>query len=229
MAESGGNNVTQQKDATESKLARNDSSTKQSIGILQSHKAEQVHTLVVSLIQEHLHHSTITLHGAQTTEMTDNGSNHTRNSRNRFEVNDTLENHVFCQFTVLPAGRLVKAETNHLDGVQGQAIHKVQRGCVYKLDIQIFLTIGAVRLVKEVLVSTGSDLQVIFVAITFVTLLELNNSIYCLDKTIKGDRAARFTGIEKLSNLDNLILGECVLVPAKKGLEFIGINAIMVR
>jgi hypothetical protein len=99
---------------------------------------------------------------------------------------------------------------------------------VYKLDIQIFLTIGAVRLVKEVLVSTGSDLQVIFVAITFVTLLELNNSIYCLDKTIKGDRAARFTGIEKLSNLENLVLGECVCVLAEQFLEFISINAAVV-
>jgi hypothetical protein len=101
---------------------------------------------------------------------------------------------------------------------------------VYNFDIQIFLAVGAVRLVKEVLVSTGSDLQRVacLVAITIVILFELYNSIYCLDETIKGDRAARFTGIEKLSNLDNLILGECVLVPAEKGLEFIGINAIVI-
>jgi hypothetical protein len=50
-----------------------------------------------------------------------------------------------------------------------------------------------------------------------------------LDKTIKGNRAAGFTGIKKLSNLDNLILGECVRVLAEKFLEFLGINAIVVR
>jgi hypothetical protein len=101
---------------------------------------------------------------------------------------------------------------------------------VYHLDIQIILVVGAMTLVEEILVSAGVDLQGVafFVTITVVALLELNNSVYCLDKTIKGDRAARFTGIEKLSNLENLVLGECVCVLAEQFLEFISINAAVV-
>jgi hypothetical protein len=65
------------------------------LGSFKRTKLSKVHTLVVSLIQEHLHHSTVTLHVAQTLK---NGgqSPPCPVQQQWFLQNDTVKNHALC-------------------------------------------------------------------------------------------------------------------------------------
>ena len=183
-----------------------------------------MHSFIIGFVEKHLDHSTVSLHGTKRLEMSNDGCHHSGDSRNGFQINGTIEYLVGGDFSIPACGR-IKEETHRLDGSKGEFVRKSLRRRVGQLDVPVHV---GMTLVEKEFVATASQLEgiALFVVIRVVTFVTLDHAIHGLDKLVKGDTASRFARVEEFPDFYNFVFGKGIVVLAKQGLEFFGINAV---
>ena len=108
MAEGWTGNVRKEEGSAKANLTSDHRGTEDGTGLLELDEGEEMHTLVVGLLEEHVEHASIALHIAKGGEVTDDSSNHTRDSGVSLQEDRPIQDLLGCDLTTVPASGGIK-------------------------------------------------------------------------------------------------------------------------
>lgn len=182
-----------------------------------------MHALVVCLFQEQMEKATVAFHSTQTAKVTSDGCDHSWNSSNSFQENDSVENLILGDnFVVAPASGSVEDSANNLDGLKSRSICKGFWFLVRELNVQVFGCVRCVRLSIDVFCRTISVQDRVLSITICVTG---GDAIQCTNEL--GDRHAGsgLSGIKEFREFHDLFVSKCRLVTFEKIGQIIGIDS----
>mmetsp|Transcript_6738 Transcript_6738/g.19734 ORF Transcript_6738/g.19734 Transcript_6738/m.19734 type:complete len:341 (-) Transcript_6738:197-1219(-) len=205
VAEFGTGEVGKQEGTAKSKLRKHDRGTEGNRRILHLDEGQQMHALVVGLLQEQVQQSAVTFHVAQALEMTADGGHHSRNGRDGFQEDHTIQDLVGGDILVVPTGGIVEEEAHHLHRIQRHLVHEGGRCHVRDLDVQILWRVGRMGLAVDEFRAA--------VAIQDGMVVDSGRRVVeGDDEILEADASACLASIEKLREFDDLLVGECRVV-----------------
>eukprot|EP00960_Hanusia_phi_P009095 262805-Hanusia_phi.AAC.1 len=124
MAEARTGYVGDEEEVHEDPLGGNDGRAESVAGLLELDEREQVHALVLGLLEQRVDPSVVAIHAAQRAEMTKHPRRHSRHRRHRLEEADSANDLGLGELAEAEAREGVKGPAAELDSVVGHAVNE---------------------------------------------------------------------------------------------------------
>ena len=215
MAEGRAGNIREEEGGSKTDLTADNRSSENGAGLLELDEGKQMHALIVGLLEKHVEHATIAFHVAERGEVTDDGSYHPWDCSHCFEEDGSIQYLFRGNLTTVPTGSSIKNYPGAFDCAQCYLVEGALGVPVGHLDIELLGGIVPMRLHEHVLGDAVSYAK----GVALVLGGSAGGIINGLDEAIDGYGTAGLRGIEKLTELNDLGIGEGRVVLAEQSLD----------